>query len=118
MKKNCIECGDTFTGRNGKKYCSNQCRATYFNKRNADANNFVRNINKILRNNRLILKNLNPNGKSRVHREILIAQGFKFNYYTHVFKTNTTEYFFCYEYGYRISSNGYFMLVEKKECVK
>ena len=117
MKRNCIECSSTFTGRNGKKYCSDQCRATYFNKQNADANNFVRRINKILRNNRRILKKLNPNAKSRVHREILIAEGFRFNYYTNIFNTKTSQYFFCYEYGYRISGKGYYILVEKKEYV-
>lgn len=117
MKKNCIECGCTFKGRNGKKYCSNQCRAAYFNKMNSDANNFVRRINKILRNNRKILKNLNPDGKVVVHRETLLQHGFKFNYYTNIFKTNSAEYYFCYEYGYKFSDKEHFMLVEKKEYV-
>jgi len=117
MKRNCIECDSTFTGRNGKKYCSNQCRATYFNKQNADANNFVRRINKILRNNRKILKTLNPNAKTRVHRDTLIAAGFKFKYFTNAFETKSTKYFFCYEFGYRISGKGYYMLVENKKYV-
>ena len=63
-KRKCLECGDPFDGRQDKKFCSDQCRTTHFNKQNTDQNKFMRNINNILRKNRRILEALNPSGKA------------------------------------------------------
>ena len=119
MKKQCLECKDEFHGRADKKFCSDQCRNAYNNKLNSDANNFVRNINNTLRKNRRILEELNPNGKAQVHRDKLLERGFKFSYFTNIYKTKSENtYYFCYEYGYLERDNGYFTLVIKQEYVE
>ena len=82
MKNECIECGAPFHGRADKKFCSAHCRSNYNNRLNRDFNNFMRNINNILRKNRRILSTLNPNGKANIHRDKLMEQGFKFSYFT------------------------------------
>ena len=118
MKRTCTECGDAFEGRVDKKFCSDQCRNTYNNRQNADANNFVRNINFILRKNRRILEELNPEGKAKVKREQLITKGFNFSYHTNIFSTKTgKDYVFCYDQGYLPIEDDYFMLVVKQDYV-
>jgi predicted nucleic acid-binding Zn ribbon protein len=119
MKKKCLECGDEFVGRVDKKFCSDQCRNTYNNRQNADSTNFIRNINHILRKNRKILAELNPDGKAKVHRNKLLEKGFNFNYYTNIYKTKAEkEYYFCYDMGYLAIENEYFMLFVRKEYVE
>jgi len=58
-------------------------------------------VNTILRKNRSILKNLNPEGKTTVRKDYLVVQGFDFCYHTHQFQTRQGNlYHFCYEFGY------------------
>lgn len=119
MKKKCIECGDEFIGRADKKFCSDNCRSAYNNKLNSDATNFVRNINNILRKNRRILAELNPNGKTKIHRDKLMDKGFKFSYFTNIYKTKAGKvYYFCYDQGYLPLENGWLALVERKSYVE
>jgi hypothetical protein len=118
MAKKCTECGDKMIGRQDKKFCSAQCRSSYNNKLNSDANNFMRNVNNILRRNRRILIDLNPTGKSKVHKDKLVEMGFSFNYFTNVYRTKKGNvYYFCYEYGYLMLDSGYCSLVIKQEYV-
>lgn len=114
-EKQCLECGETFKGRKDKRFCSDQCRSTYNNKLNSD-NNAMRTINNILRKNRRILIDLNPEGKNKVSREKLNSKGFDFNYFTSTFTTKEgAQYFYCYEQGYLPIEKGYYLLVVKKD---
>ncbi len=112
----CKNCGDSFHGRADKKFCSDHCRNSFNNKANSDSNNYVRNINNILRKNRRILEALNPNGKANVHKKQLEKEGFLFDYHTSIYTTKTGNvYFFCYEHGYLALDKGYYTLVVRKE---
>jgi len=103
-------------GRIDKKFCNDQCRNNYNNKLNKDENTLVTAINRLLRKNRRILKELNPNGKAKVKRSELEKKGFNFKHFTHVYKTKDKRiYYFCYEYGYLPLDNGYFALVVNKD---
>ncbi len=118
MKKSCPECGDKFQGRRDKVFCSAACRSTYNNRLNSDANNFVRNINNLLRKNRRILASLNPDGKTKVHKTKLLDAGFKFQYFTNQYITQGGKvYNFCYDQGYLELDKGYYALVYRKEYV-
>ena len=118
MKKNCLSCGREFTGRQDKKYCSSDCRSSYHNERNSDANNFVRKVNKVLRENRRVLKELNPDGKAKIHRKKLEERNFRFQYFTNLYRTQKGHvYYFCYEEGYRELENDYFILVQRQDYV-
>ncbi|MCD4732176.1 MAG: hypothetical protein K8R74_16335, partial [Bacteroidales bacterium] len=88
-KRLCPECGFEIIGRTDKKFCSDQCRNTFNNRLKQDANNYIRNINNILRKNRRILAELNPKGKSKVTRNKLNEKGFNFDYYTNSYSTKT-----------------------------
>lgn len=115
--KNCLSCGDLIKGRSDKKFCSDQCRNNFHNQEN-QKNEYIKQVNAILKKNRKILESLNPDGKAKVNKEKLLTKGFQFKYYTNVYKTSTGNiYYFCYEHGYLPIENDMFALVIKKEYV-
>ena len=119
MKKKCLECKEEFNGRADKRFCSDQCRSAHNNRLNSDANNFMRNVNNILRKNRRILAELNPKGKTKVHRDKLLEKGFKFSYFTNIYQTQAGKtYRFCYEQGYLPLDNHFYALVIRQEYVE
>lgn len=119
MEKSCLDCGEPIKGRVDKKFCSDLCRNNYNNRNNSDTNNYMRNINNILRKNRRVLEELTPDGKAKVHREKLTVKGFNFSYFTNTYLTkNGNQYYFCYEYGYLQLENDYFALVKRQEWME
>ncbi len=117
-EKSCLECGTKIYGRIDKKFCSDQCRNSYNNRLNSDSNNYIRNVNNILRKNRRVLEQMNPDGKTKAHRDKLAEKGFDFNYFTNTYVTRAgATYFFCYDYGYLPLDNNWFMLVKRQEYV-
>ncbi|PKP31274.1 MAG: hypothetical protein CVT99_10285 [Bacteroidetes bacterium HGW-Bacteroidetes-16] len=116
MEHACLECGTRLLGRIDKKFCNDQCRNAYHNRENRDDDSFIRNINSILRKNRNILKELTPDGKSKVKKHQMEQHGYNFKYFTHVYKTKEKRvYYFCYEHGYLPLEDDYFALVVNKE---
>ena len=114
--KKCAECLEVILGRVDKKFCSDQCRNTFNNRNNSDSTNQVRNVNNILRKNRRILQELNPDEKKTKHRNKLNELGFNFNYFTSVYKTQKgVVYYFVYEYGYLPIENDFFLLVKQRD---
>ena len=112
--KNCIECGDNFSGREDKKFCSDGCRNAYNNKINKDSTNYMRNINNKLRKNYRILEELNVDGKTKVSRTKLISKGFDFDFFTNILNTKTgNTYYFLYNQGYMVVENDFYVLVKK-----
>lgn len=117
--RRCLECGDKLVGRVDQKFCCDQCRNTYNNRLNQDANKTVRRINGILRKNRRILNMLNPEGRVTVDGVTLAEYGFNFHYYTNIYTTKTgSTYYFCYDQGYLKLENDKYMLVHKQDYVK
>ena len=99
----CLICGQAFKGRSDKKYCSDQCRSQSNNqKRKADAAELLmEEINRVLRQNRNILKTTSPWGKTTTQVGYLVQQGFDLRYFTHQYRTQKgNTYLFCYDYGY------------------
>lgn len=118
-KVKCLECKIQIYGRVDKKFCSDQCRTSYHNKNNSDSNNFMRNINNILRKNRRIMISLNPKQTTKVTKVELLDLGFKFSYYTNEYKTHAGKtYKFCYDQGYLDIGKGKYALVKRKEYVE
>lgn len=115
-EKTCLECGAAFKGRADKRFCSDQCRTSFNNRLKSEENTYIRDVNNILRKNRRILRDLNPEGKNRVSRDKLKAKGFDFNYFTSIYTTKEgAQYFYCYEQGYLPIEKDQCLLVIKKE---
>ena len=116
MERACFECGTKLMGRVDQKFCSDQCRNTYNNRQNKDETGYMKNVGRVLRKNRRILRELNPNGKAKCKKQTLLSRGFSFKYFTNVYKTKEGKvYYFVYEYGYLPLDNDFFALVINKE---
>jgi len=101
MPAKCLSCGELIIGRSDKKFCTDQCRYMFNNKIKREHEKLIIEINRILRHNRKILKQFNPEGKTTIKKEYLKKFDFDFRYHTHTYKTkNDNVYKFCYEYGY------------------
>jgi len=111
----CQECNTTIKGRSDKRFCDDGCRNSYNNRINSDSNNYVRNINAILRKNRRILERLLAHEEKRkVQESKMLALGFQFKYVTHLYTTNKGHtYYFIYEYGYLALDEGVKLLVKR-----
>jgi hypothetical protein len=115
-EKRCGECGTLIIGRIDKRFCSDHCRNTFNNRLNSDVTSYIRNTNHTLRKNRRILMELNPEGKTKISRHILLAKGFDFNFLTSTYTSKEgARHFYCYEQGYVPMEKDYFLLVVKKE---
>ena len=113
--RHCDYCGEVVRGRSDKRFCNPECRNGFHNHHAAVDDAFMRRVNKILRKNRRILAELNPDGKANVHRDRLQDRGFSFNYFTHLYVTkDAREYRFCYEYGYLEFKPDWFVLVRRE----
>jgi predicted nucleic acid-binding Zn ribbon protein len=115
MEKNCPECGDKIIGRTDKKFCGDACRNAYNNRKNQDQNNLIRTINNRLRKNYRILSSLNPNDKTKTHKQKLLDLGFQFEYHTSIYTTQAGNvYYFIYDQGYLTLDNDWYALVKRK----
>lgn len=113
----CKTCSETLVGgRADKKFCSVECRNKHFNHRHRDRTMAMRNINNILRRNRLILEEFMTTGNMKPHRDMLLEAGFRFDYFTNIKESIIGDtYLFCYEHGYQKSQNNRYLLITKSE---
>lgn len=112
--KKCLNCGKELRGRSDKKFCDDYCRNNFNNDKNSDSNNFVRNVNNVLRKNRRILEQYLTNNEElkKVQRDRLLQDGFNFKYHTHQYQNQKGQtYFFVYEYGYLPLDNSDWLLI-------
>ena len=98
----CLQCGEPFSGRADKKFCSESCRSTHHYYHSQDKeDSLYKTIDKQLKTNRRILKEFNRAGKATVRKQVLLEEGFNPKYFTHYWKAaNGNVYLFCYEYGF------------------
>lgn len=112
-KRLCPVCGDPIIGRVDKKFCSDQCRNTFNNKRYNSKNGTVQSINRMLKKNHSILENLNKSGKTKAARSKLLQQGFDFNYFTSIYETQKGGvYHLVYDQGYLFLSDDLLLLIK------
>lgn len=118
QRRKCLNCDDIVVGRADKKFCGVECKTNYNNERYRDQNNLMRNINRTLKANRIILRNLYTMGRTHVRRESLEELGFKFTYFTNVYLSpNGQQYNFCYEQGLCPMKEGKYQIVSKGDLV-
>ncbi|MDA3879752.1 MAG: DUF2116 family Zn-ribbon domain-containing protein [Prolixibacteraceae bacterium] len=112
-QRQCPVCGDSINGRVDKKFCSDQCRNSFNNKRYSTQNDLVQKVNRVLKKNYSILLALNTKGKTKVNRSKLLQEGFDFTYYTSTYKTQKGDiYKLLYDQGYLALSEKLFLLIK------
>lgn len=97
---NCQHCDRPMAGRFDKKFCNDQCRASYHNIHRRKHERMISAVNRQIRRNRAILKRFSPEGKATVRKERLVDAGFLFQYFSSIYQTAGLTYYFCYEYGF------------------
>lgn len=103
----CEECGKTLHGRTDKRFCDAYCRNAYHNKHKRPDEQYMQQVNVQIRRNRRILKDLCPEGKAMVRREVLEALGYDYKYFSGTYVSKTLTYYLCYDYGFApIQDNG------------
>lgn len=113
MPKLCLYCGEPIYGRSDKKFCNDNCRNNYNYNANHEQVNVVRNINNALGRNRRILKELNPEGKAVVTKQMLYDKGFNFKYFTNIYQTKSgNTYYVVYDQAYSLTTDNKVVLVE------
>ncbi|HUS87286.1 MAG TPA: hypothetical protein VMW76_08605 [Bacteroidales bacterium] len=117
--RTCLDCGIRIRGRSDKKFCSDQCRNNFNNKLNREANNLVRSVHNILRNNRRIMSDLYDNGRVKVHIDALIVSGYSFTFFTHLVEPEKgPECRYCYEFGYIKLDEDYVRIVKNSSVLE
>ena len=112
----CLDCKGELRGRSDKKFCDDQCRSNYNNRQLSENTSYMRQVNSILKRNRRIMEELNPDGKIKISRKKLLTKGFNFEYFTNIYQTQTgRKYYFCYESGYLLLDNDEVLLVRKED---
>ncbi len=118
--KTCLTCSNPLKGRVDKKFCDDYCRNNYNNQQKSKGshNSLVRNINNALLKNRKVLESILPDTEetAKANRDKLMRLGFNFKYFTNILiAKNGNTYHYCYDYGYRLLENDWFLVVRKKE---
>jgi hypothetical protein len=109
--RKCLECFEQLRGRADQKFCNDQCRSAYNNRKLVDANKMIRTVNHILKKNYFILSALNPGVKTTVLKSDLQKRGYRFDYFTcKIAQQNNRTYYFCYDLGYSELENNKMVL--------
>ena len=112
----CLDCNEELKGRSDKKFCDDLCRSNFNNRQQTENSMYMRQVNNILKRNRRIMEELNPEGKTRTSRKKLLAKGFSFEYFTNIYQTQTGKsYYFCYESGYLQLERDEVLLVRRED---
>jgi hypothetical protein len=114
--KICLNCKSSFYGRADKKYCSLECKNNFSNTQNKINSSFIHSINKILKSNNKILKNISNGEVRKKSKKDLLEAGFSFDYFTHEYYNNKGErYVYCYDFGYLLLDGEMCLVVEQKK---
>ncbi|WP_420577992.1 hypothetical protein [Ekhidna sp.] len=96
----CLKCGKTLVGRTDKKFCDAYCRNSYNNQHKAVEEQYIQKVNSRIRKNRRILRDLCPQGKATVRKEVLNQLGYDYRYFSSIFKSKSGIYYLAYDYGF------------------
>lgn len=117
----CISCQRIIRGRADKKFCDDHCRSAYNNRLNNGSNQYIRQINNILRRNRRILEALLPASaaSARIHRQEISLKGFHFHYFTHTeIRKNGSHCYFCYDIGYLQLAQDRILIIRQQDTIR
>lgn len=118
-EKFCPCCKKKIVGRSDKKFCSDECRILYNNRKYRGENRGMTKIDRILKKNRSILNALYSKGITETTTLKLFGLGFDFDFMTSIRRKgdNDSFGFGCYEYTYNISRKGIIEL-EREEVTR
>lgn len=98
--RQCQACGRELIGRIDKKFCDTQCRADFHNQNRSYGELYISGVQRIIRQNRKILKTLCPEGKATLRKEVLDQMGYDFRHFSGIYKTSHNVYYLVYDYAF------------------
>lgn len=111
MERKCLDCGNPVIGRVDRKFCSDACRINYNNLKSREANPFIRQINRVLKENRNVLEYLHRQGVMEITAAGLEMNGYRLFWNTGEVKNNADPRVLrVYEYGLEECANGTFII--------
>lgn len=119
MHQSCLTCNVKISGRSDKKFCSPDCKNEFNNlkTKSCPAKRSIKKVNQVLIKNRSLLETYFKQKSSKIKaicREKLAEKGFCFRFFTHTQRyPDGKTYFFCYEYGYRVTPKKEVILVKR-----
>lgn len=104
----CLDCGNTVKGRIDKKFCSDNCRCNFHNRRYRSDPTDIRAVHAILKANHRILSDcIGTHNARSVSDEELSVRGFRFAYVTQYRRDKAgNPLFSVYDISWRTSSGG------------
>jgi hypothetical protein len=100
IRRRCPQCDKPIIGRLDKRFCDAYCRNTYNNRVKREDEQYIKDIYRILRRNRRILKTLSPQGKATVRKDVLEQIGYDFRYFSATYHSPKLLYYICYDFGF------------------
>jgi hypothetical protein len=76
MEKTCRVCAEKLYGRTDQRFCSDRCRNRFHNQKRKQEHAYLRAVDRILRRNRSVLRQLWEDGYTEVAWERLLRLGF------------------------------------------
>ena len=114
----CLECGDPIRyGRQGRKFCSPQCKNSYNNRKGRDSRNVRSRVRNALDKNYAILRSLVRMHVESIDLLSLTAMGFNENLVTSYSKSRCHTLYMCYDIKY-FKSDMRIYSIEKVSSVK
>lgn len=102
----CLTCAKELDGRPDKSFCTDLCRAKYHNRKKSADERCVRAVNLVLLRNRQALKDISIGNQSKLKKEMLLQQGFNFDFFTQIKDLKGRTFKYCYEWGYYMNAFG------------
>jgi len=109
IKGQCWQCGEKLKGRSDKRFCDVECKNNYHNENSTEAEETLKRIVKILKENRNILKDvLGKELSVNTTRAKLESKGYEMDYLTHIKEIGSKKkkYHYVLDYGYRVEDDG------------
>lgn len=107
--KRCLECGEEFSGRSDKKFCSDSCRVAHNNRKYHNNYSQILEVNRILKRNYSILSEIYSVKGGKCNYKYLFKKGYNFDYLTSVEELYGNDgglLLYCYDLSFSIDSCG------------
>ncbi|MBQ9584151.1 MAG: hypothetical protein IJR25_07510 [Bacteroidales bacterium] len=103
MGRRCRECDSPLAGRSDKKFCSDDCRTAWHNRRYRQELSAAAQLNRILRCNRRILASIYDAGESKVSLSDSRVSGYDSRFFTAAERLPLWRVrYYCYEFSYEL----------------